>query len=82
MATVAELQADRAAVWAAIMAAAKGERIKEVWRDGRRIVRDNMSVAALEDLLARLDREIADAQFAEGTAAAPGRRAISLAYRN
>lgn len=77
---LADLKQDRADVWSAIMASARGERIKDVWRDGRRVMRENMKVSELNDLLYRIDRMIQTKEFEMGTSTRPGRRAIGLIW--
>ena len=51
MATAAEIAADLVELRAARMALAKGERIKDVWRDGRRLV---FSETTIEQLNSRI----------------------------
>lgn len=62
------------------MAAARGERVKEVWRDGRRVVRDNMKPEEMREMLRMIDAEIRDLELAAGTTTTPRRTAIGLAY--
>lgn len=72
------LQTARDDIWNAILALGRGERVKEVWRDGRRIVRES---ASLKDLNALLD--VIDRQIAATTAVAAGRprrRAIAIGW--
>lgn len=78
---LAALRQSRSDVWDAIMAAARGERIKEVWRDGRRVVRENMSVKELREMLDLIDGMIRDKEIVMGLASSPRRTAIGLAYR-
>ena len=77
---ILSLKQARADVWNAILAAARGERIKEVWRDGRRVVKDNMSVADLKSTLAMLDLMLAEAEHAAGLTSTPRRTAIGVRY--
>lgn len=75
---VDELQADLDAVNAAIRKFMAGEFVKDVWRDGRRIVRENPSYRNLLDHRDLLKREIAAATAVQegGTT----RRAIRLGW--
>lgn len=78
---LAVLRQDRADVWAAMIGAAKGERIKEVWRDGRRVVNDTWSYQQCKDMLAMIDAEIARQEEALGaTPSRPRRGAIGIRY--
>ncbi len=76
--TLGELRADLAAVNAAIRKIVAGEMVKEVWRDGRRIVRENPSYDMLMRHKAELERKIEE----EGNLAEAGkrRRPIRLIY--
>lgn len=73
-ATPTEIESLKAAlvdVRAAILRLASGEQIKEVWRDGRRIVKVTMTYNQLRDLEAAYLARIAEL---EASAAYPGRR--------
>lgn len=76
--TLDDLRADLAAVNAAIRKIVAGEMVKEVWRDGRRIVRENPSYDMLMRHKAELERKIEE----EGNLADTGkrRRPIRLIY--
>lgn len=54
-----QLRLDRAAVYAAKLALLKGERVKEVAREGRRMVMDGANMAQVDAALAEIDRGIA-----------------------
>lgn len=57
-----------------------GERVVDVWRDGRRM---RLAEASLEDItsaIETLERELEQAEAAEN--GCPRRRAIGLAWRN
>jgi hypothetical protein len=74
------LKQARTDVWNAIMGAASGERIKEVWRDGRRVVCENMSPKELRAMLDLIDGLISAQEIATGVSSTPRRTAIGLAY--
>lgn len=80
MATSTEIQADIDAVRAARLALAKGERVDEVWRDGRRLVTGKVTLDGLTTLISTLECDLADVLTDEsGTRR---RRPISLAWKN
>lgn len=66
MATVAEIQADIAAVRAARRALAEGKRVQDYWRDGRRLVYTGTTIDQLTRLLEVLNQELAEATAVEG----------------
>jgi hypothetical protein len=70
----------RASIWTALSASIAGSRVKEVWRDGRRIVRDNMGVKELREMLAMIDRTIAEVEDDMGMSRASRRRAIAIQW--
>lgn len=80
MATAAEIAADLVELRAARMALAKGERIKDVWRDGRRLVFSDTTIEQLNSLISVYENDLAAATAAE--AGSPRRRAIQLGWRN
>lgn len=80
MATAAEISADIDAVRAARLALAKGERIDEVMRDGRRLIYGKVTIDALTNLLNVLEQDHEKAVAAE--AGGPRRRPINLAWHN
>jgi hypothetical protein len=53
------LKADLAAVRAARISLAAGNRIEQVWRDGRRITKGTVTLQSLNDLILVLDGEVA-----------------------
>lgn len=57
-----------------------GERVEDVWRDGRRMRFATMSLDDFNSAIASLEREYAQALAAE--AGTTRRRPIGLAYRN
>lgn len=78
--TSSEIQADIDAVYAARRSIAAGERVKEVWRDGRRLTFQEMTLTQANDLLGMLERELDAAQSTiDGR---PQRRAIGLGWKN
>lgn len=74
------LREDLAVVDATMRRFMSGEMVKEVSRDGRRIVKDNPTFQQLTDHREFLLSAIAAAESAES--GRPRRRAITLAYRN
>lgn len=78
MATAAEIQADIDAVRQARRALATGERVDEVWRDGRRMTTGKVTLQGLTDLLDVLRTELAEAQADES--GAPRRSAITHVF--
>lgn len=80
MATAEEIRADIVAVRAERLSLIKGERVKEVWRDGRRLTFSEISLDGIAKVLAALKQELADAVADEdgGTR----RRAIGIRYSN
>ena len=84
MATAAEILADIEAVRDARTALAKGERVTEVWRDGRRLIFGTVTIDALNNLLAVLQQDYDAEAAAEGIAALPARRrsAIGVVWAN
>lgn len=79
MATLAELQADRAAIVAARLSFLKGEIVKEVARDGRRLVHATPTrLSDFDEAIAAIDRDIAALTYtADGTRR---RRALSVGF--
>lgn len=80
MQTAADILADLQQVRAARTALAKGERVKEVWRDGRRLIFGDVTLQGLNDLIKALESDLAQAQAEE--AGKPRRRAIRLNWPN
>lgn len=80
MATAAEIAADLVDLRAARMALAKGERIKDVWRDGRRLIFSEISMNELNSLIQIYESDLEAATAAE--AGQPRRRAIPLNWKN
>lgn len=77
---IADIEADIADARAARAALVKGERVTEVWRDGRRLTFAGITMPQVNDLLDTLNRELGAAQAeAEGR---PRRRAIGLSWKN
>lgn len=67
MATVDELQADLVELRQARLALARGDRIKDIWRDGRRIMKSEVTLQQLTDLISIYEQDLAAAQAtAEG----------------
>ncbi len=78
--TTTQIAADLAAYRAARTALVNGERVTEVWRDGRRMIMASITLPQVETAIANLEREYAQAEASE--AGRPRRRPINLAYRN
>lgn len=79
--TVTEIEADIAAARAARTKLANGERVKDVWKDGRRVTFSEMSMDDFDTMLDSLKDELADATAAAGTTTRR-RRAIAVRYPN
>lgn len=75
-----EIAADLAVYRSARTALVAGERVKEVWRDGRRMIFDGITLNQIERAIATLEREYEAALSIED--GRPKRRAIGLAWRN
>lgn len=73
---LAELTGFRAARAALI----KGERVEDVWRDGRRMRFAGLSLADMNKAIAALESELEAALASE--AGRPRRRPIGLAWKN
>lgn len=78
--TASEVQSDIDALVAARTKLVAGERIDEVWRDGRRLTFGKVTLEQLRAQLAELERELAGAQAVES--GRPRRRPINLVYGN
>ncbi len=70
---IAEAKAQRAKV-------GRGDSVEEVWRDGRRIVRQLPTLNELQMLIRQLEGELYAAQAAAGIETAPRRTAIGVCY--
>lgn len=80
MATSAEIETRIAEAEAALHALATGQRVVEVWRDGKRMIFSQATIGQLRTYLADLKLELASlTAVADGK---PRRRAIGLAFRN
>lgn len=75
-----EIQTDLAAFRAARAALIKGERLEDVWRDGRRMRFSRLDLTDMNRAIADLEREL-EAALA-GEAGQPRRRPIGLAWKN
>jgi hypothetical protein len=78
--TTDEILADITAFRAARAALVAGERVTEVWRDGRRVIYAGVSLKDIDAALTDLAREYESAGAVE--ADRPRRRPIGLAWRN
>lgn len=78
MQTAAEIAADLTALYAARSSLAKGERVDEVWRDGRRLTFGKVSLKDMNDLIAQREEDLSKAQATE--AGTPSRRAIGTYF--
>lgn len=76
----AEIEADLVAARAARSALIAGERVREVWRDGRRLIFEGIKLFDVESMIASLEREYEAA--CNAAAGRPRRRPIALAWRN
>lgn len=78
MATVAELEADRAEIVAAKLKFLRGEAVREVSRAGRKLVFQTNSISDFDNAIALIDRDIIAAQaLVDGTRR---RRAFSVNF--
>lgn len=80
MQTVAEIEADIAAVRAARIALAKGERVEETSREARRMKLASVSLDDLTTLLQVLEQDLRAAIAAEAGQTGGGRAAIGIYY--
>lgn len=80
MATAVELTADLATLRQARLELASGNRVDEVWRDGRRIVNGKVTLESLTALIKVYEADIVAATNAE--AGRPRRSAITFGYRD
>lgn len=78
--TTTQIAADLTAARTARSKLIAGERVEDVWRDGRRMRLATVSVAEINTMIADLEREYEQAALVEG--GSPRRRAIGLAWRN
>lgn len=74
--TIEDLQADRATIAAARLSFLRGTAVKEVMRDGRKLVMQTPSLASLDAALAELDRQI----LTRSGPTVRRRRALTLSY--
>lgn len=80
MAKPDDIRADIEAVRAQRLALVNGERVKEVWRDGRRLTFSEITLDGIAKVLTALNQELAEALADDdGT---PRRRAIGIRYSN
>lgn len=80
MAKPDDIRADIDAVRAQRLALVNGERVKEVWRDGRRLTFSEITLDGIAKVLTALNQELAEALADDdGT---PRRRAIGIRYSN
>lgn len=80
MATTAEIQTRLTEAEAALHALATGQRVVDVWRDGRRVTFSQATIGQLRDYIAQLRNDLAEAQNLD--AGRPRRRAIGIGWRN
>lgn len=78
--TVAQVQADLDALYAARLKLVAGERVEEVRRDGRQLMFGKVTLDQLQSLIAVLERELEQAQAVEDGRAR--RRPIGVVYSN
>lgn len=73
------IAADLATYRTARTALVKGERVRDVWRDGRRLVFSEITLAQIDAAITSLENEYEQAANVE--AGRPRRRPIGLAWR-
>lgn len=78
--TSTEIAAELTTFRAARAALINGERVTEVWRDGRRVTYSESSLDEINDAIRELEREYSAAVAVE--AGKPRRRPISLMWPN
>lgn|GEM_PF-1814506 len=78
--TAAEISAELVILREARRKLAKGERVKDVWRAGRRIVYAEVTLDQLNKTIQMRERDLEAAEAAEGGRSR--RRAIGLAWTN
>lgn len=78
MVTAAELQADLVVLRKARLDLAAGNRVDEVWRDGRRIVNGKVTLEALNNLIAVYEADIVAAINSE--TGRPRRSAVGVVW--
>lgn len=78
--TSAEILTDLTAYRAARSALVKGERVEDVWRDGRRMTLASVSLEDINAAISDLEREYEQAVAVES--GKPSRRPIGLAWKN
>jgi hypothetical protein len=78
--TVAQVQADLDALYAARLKLVAGERVEEVRRDGRSLTFGKVTLDQIQALVAVLERELEQAQAVENGQAR--RRPIGVVYGN
>lgn len=76
MATVEELQADLVVLRAARIELAAGNRVKDFWRDGRRLMKSEVTLTELNALILIYEQDIEKAQLEES--GRPRRSAIGI----
>lgn len=74
-----DILADLAVYRAARTSLVSGERVRDVWRDGRRLVFSEIALAEVEQAIVNLEREYESAVAV--AAGNPRRRPIRLAWR-
>lgn len=81
--TVEAVQADIDALYAARAKLIAGERVNEVWRDGRRLTFGTVTVESLQQALGQLEQELSNANAAAAPDAAgysSGRRPFTMVW--
>lgn len=78
--TSAVISAELTSFRTARAALVAGERVEDVWRDGRRMRLTTMSLTEIDRAIAGLEREYEQAIAVEG--GRPRRRPMNLAWRN
>jgi hypothetical protein len=78
--TAAEIQADIDAIRAARTTLAKGERVEEVWREGRRLIYGKVTIETLTQLLLVLQSDYELAAAGEGIETLLPRRRSAITH--
>lgn len=78
MQTAADITAELTELYAARAKLAKGERVDEVWRDGRRLTFGKVTLDSLNALIQQREADLSRAEASE--AGTPSRRAIGTYF--
>lgn len=81
MATKEELEALRTSLVNARTSLLTGQAVKEVWRDGRRVVYQGVSVAEINDAIDQVDVDIAKIDAGTGSTTRPRYHGLSVRFQ-